>query len=294
MKKYFYLLLALTFAFTISKAQIPNAGFETWTNMGTYNNPDSWDCLNSMTSGMSVYTCQKGTPGNPGTSYIKLTSKTVTGMGVMPGIAVCGTLDQSTMQPLSGFAFNQRPASLTGKWQHMIFGNSQGFIDVQLTYWDAGLQMSMPVATAHQTLSGMAMSWATFTIPLTYVSNNTPDSCIIILSASGSNPANNDYLWVDNLSFTGTVAGIKTNDFSSTISVFPIPAVNDITVNLSSLKEKYVTLQISDMQGKLVTQLNKIEVSAKTSIDISALQKGNYMLTVIATEGTGTINFIKQ
>ncbi len=294
MKKYFYLLLALTFAFTISKAQIPNSGFETWTNMGTYNNPDSWDCLNSMTSGMSVYTCQKGTPGNPGTSYIKLTSKTVTGMGVMPGIAVCGTLDQSTMQPLSGFAFNQRPASLTGKWQHMIFGNSQGFIDVQLTYWDAGMQMNMPVATAHQTLSGMAMSWATFTIPLTYVSNNTPDSCIIILSASGSNPTNNDYLWVDNLSFTGTVAGIKTNDFSSTISVSPIPAVNDITVNLSSLNEKYVTLQISDMQGKLVTQLNKIEVSAKTSIDISALQKGNYMLTVIATEGKGTINFIKQ
>lgn len=194
MKNKISLSIFLSFAFLITKAQIPNSGFETWTSMGSYNNPDSWSCLNDMTASMSVFTCVKGTPGNPGTAYIKLTSKTVAGMGVMPGIAVSGTFDQSTLEPLSGFAFNERPANLTGKWQHMIFGNSQGYIDIQLTRWDGNMQMRFPVATAHFVLTGMAMGWSNFSIPLTYIDGNNPDSCIITLSASGNTPANNDYL----------------------------------------------------------------------------------------------------
>ena len=45
---------------------------------------------------MAVYTCVKGTPGNPGTSYLKLVSKTVTGFGVVPGVAVCGTINETS------------------------------------------------------------------------------------------------------------------------------------------------------------------------------------------------------
>lgn len=74
---------------TTAFAQIPNSGFENWTTMGSYSNPDNWDQLNAMTNPNSVYTCVKGTPGNPGSSYIKLTSKTVGTMGVMHGLAVC-------------------------------------------------------------------------------------------------------------------------------------------------------------------------------------------------------------
>ena len=45
---------------------------------------------------MAVYTCVKGTPGNPGTSYLKLVSKTVAGFGVVPGVAVCGTINETS------------------------------------------------------------------------------------------------------------------------------------------------------------------------------------------------------
>ena len=49
-------------------AQIPNNGFENWSSAGSYNNPDSWGNLNSVTSVLSVYTCVKGTPGAVGTA----------------------------------------------------------------------------------------------------------------------------------------------------------------------------------------------------------------------------------
>ena len=54
---------------TNSYAQtIPNNGFEDWTGMGAYKNPDSRTSLNDMTAHMSTYTCVKGTPGPVGTT----------------------------------------------------------------------------------------------------------------------------------------------------------------------------------------------------------------------------------
>jgi hypothetical protein len=181
MKKIITILTVLIAIAIRTAAQIPNNGFENWTSIGSYYNPDSWSCLNDMTASASIFTCERGTPGNPGSYYLMLTSKTITGMGIMPGIAVSGTFNQSTMQPLSGFPFSHRPANLTGSWQHMIFGSSQGYIDVQLTRWDTSMQMRMPVSSVHYVLTGMEMSWANFTIPLTYVDGKNPDSCIITL-----------------------------------------------------------------------------------------------------------------
>lgn len=95
------------------------------------------------------------------------------------------------------------PANFTGKWQHMIYGSSQGSIQVTLTRWDSGMGMRMPkLLQGNVTLSGMAITWANFTIPLTYTDGNNPGFCIIVMKASGSNPTNNDYLWVDNLAFS--------------------------------------------------------------------------------------------
>lgn len=296
MKKLLLIIFALTFAAAISKAQgpIPNGGFEDWTSMGTYNNPNSWSTLNDMTASASTFTAVKGTPGNPGTAYLKLTSKDVNGMGVMPGIAVSGTLDQSTMLPLSGFAYTDRPQNLTGKWQHMIMGSSQGFIDVQLTRWDGQMEMRMPVASAHLDLTGMAMSWANFTIPLTYVDGGYPDTCIIVLAASGMNPTNNDYLYVDGLAFSGTVTGISNVTDSKIISIFPNPANTTLSIDLSSFSNSKVSVQICDVQGRIVKMEIQVDASAKSNIDIAELPKGNYVLHVSSGKKTFTGQFTKE
>lgn len=289
MKKSILLFTALMFSVAISKAQtIPNASFESWTNMGTYSNPDGWDQLNVSTASMSKYTCEKGTPGSVGNAYLKLTSKTIGSMGVVPGICVSGKINQTTMKPESGFAYNNRPTSLTGKWQHMIYGNSQGFIQITFTRWDAGINKQIPVGSGMVTLSGMAMSWANFSIPISYIDNNNPDSCIIVMSASGNSPTDKDYLWLDNLTFSGTT-GINNLDKSIIeLSVFPNPTNEILNVNVALKTSQVAMIQLIDLRGKVVLT-NNLEMTngmSNQSISIKDFDKGTYLLKVVSDENS--------
>ncbi len=282
MKKIFLSFFAVGSFAAISIAQLPNPGFETWTSMGTYENPDGWATLNDYTTSASIYTATKGTPGSPGASYLKLTSQTV-GPSVVNGIAVSGVIDPVTQQAVSGFAFSQQPASFNGKWQHMIYGSSQGSINVSLTRWDAGTNSRVIVAMANKTLTGMAMSWTNFSIPFVYSDGQAPDSCIIVMKASGSNPTQNDYLWVDNLSFVGNVAGINEiiSPFAE-MSIYPNPADDHVVLNLNSLVEDKLNLDVYTLAGALMLS-QKIEViSGQNSIpiDLSELRSGNYLISV--------------
>jgi len=287
MKKLLFSIIA-SVALSNAQAQIPNFSFENWINLGSYENPDMWGTMNNTTATFSVYTATKASPGNPGNSYLKLTSKTVSAT-VVNGIAVSGQLDSITMQPVSGFSFTQRPANFTGKWQHMIYGTTQGSILVKLTRWDAGLNQRISVGTASTTLSGMAMSWANFSLPFTYTDGSNPDTCIIVLKASGSIPANNDYLWVDNLAFSGTVTGMISNaTVSEQLNVYPNPANADLMLDLKFNTPQATTIELSDINGKLLSSQNLgvLQGELKKTVDISTLKRGTYFIKVLTSEST--------
>lgn len=283
MKKSLFILVVATVISSTLLAQIPNNGFENWTTVGSYSNPDDWGTMNNTTASASVYTATKGTPGSTGASYLKLTSKTV-GPTVVNGIAVCGVLDPITMQPVSGIPYTGQPLSLTGKWQHMIFGSSQGSISVTLTKWNSVTNQRETVASGSQTLSGMAMSWANFTINLNYVMSTAPDSCIIVLKASGSNPTNNDYLWVDNLAFTGSVAGLnKQESFLQDLSVYPNPTKENINLVFNSEISQNIIIEVTNIEGKIVRskQLSLLKGKTEHTIDVLDLSKGTYLVKII-------------
>lgn len=277
--------IILLFSASTAFAQIPNAGFENWTSVSTYSVPDGWGTLNNT---YTVQTATKGTPGSPGASYLKLTSKTYSNT-VINGIAVSGVLDTITMQPKSGFAFNQQPANLTGKWQHMIYGSSQGSVQVKLTRWDGGAGSRVAVASGSVTLSGMAMSWANFTIPLSYSDSNAPDSCVIILKASGSNPTNNDYLWVDNLAFSGSVVGLTEMHSSfENLNVYPNPAKDVIHISFTGKANQYSKVEMFDVAGKKVLEndFGPLSGNVNKNINVSKLAKGIYTLKIVSENST--------
>ncbi|MBC7412482.1 MAG: T9SS type A sorting domain-containing protein [Bacteroidia bacterium] len=280
-------------------AQIPNNSFETWMSMGTYSDPMDWDQLNAMTSSAGVYTAIKGTGGatNAGTSYLKLTSKTVTGMGVMPGVALSGIIDMATFKPKSGFANTQRPVSLSGSWQHMANGNDAGFAAVYLTKWNATMMMRDTIAIGLQSLTGMVMSWTMFNINLTYTSSATPDSAVIILSASGTTPVAGSYLYVDNLSFVGSVTGLNTiSNYISSISAYPNPSTEKLTVTFNAIKNTTVQLHLMDLTGKLITEVNTDKSQGQHTAIISTkeLAKGAYLLKIIANDAVETKKIIVE
>lgn len=290
MKKTIKSIIVAMFIATTSFAQIPNAGFENWTTVGSYSNPDGWGTMNNTTATATVYTATKGTPGSPGASYLKLTSKTI-GAGVVNGIAVSGVLDSITMKPKSGFPFTMQPVSLTGKWQHMIYGSSQGSVKAVLTKWNVGLSKRDTIALASQTLAGMAMSWANFTINFTYFSSNAPDSCIIELRASGSAPTNNDYLWVDNLAFSGSVTGIENHEsFVTDMVVYPNPSSEVVNFKFNVKTAQQVKVDIVDINGKLIrsTSFGKIQGETIQTMNISGIAKGTYFVQINGEDATET------
>ncbi|MCX6271616.1 MAG: T9SS type A sorting domain-containing protein [Bacteroidetes bacterium] len=291
MKKKFTILLIINFIGIVSFAQIPNNSFENWTQVGTYMDPDGWGNLNVLTSPLSILTCTQGTPGNPGSYYLKLTSKTVVGTGIVPGIAVSGQIDPASFTASSGFSFNQRPEKLTGNWQYMAFSaNDQGYIAATLTKWNAAQGKTDTVAGLFYALPGMVMSWAAFNLPFNYVGFDYPDTCTIILAASGGHPANNSYLWVDNLVFSGAVAGIQSHtspDHLMTIS--SDPAESKVIVNIHLRKSQQAELSLYDVTGKIIkTQRSCSGPVSQFTFDTSRLPKGIYFLKLQAGSATET------
>ncbi|MBS1647907.1 MAG: T9SS type A sorting domain-containing protein [Bacteroidetes bacterium] len=285
MKKTILSTICGVFITVTASAQIPNGGFESWTLVGgAYQNPNNWDNLNAFTNAMGVYTCTMGTPGNPGHAYLKLTSKTVSGMGVVPGIATTGTINTTTLKVSGGFPFTQRPQSLMGNWQYMPFGsNDTSMVAVYLTQWNSTSNTRDTVAFAVQNLTGMVMSWAAFTINLTYKNGNNPDTAQIILASSKSTPSANSYLYIDNLSFAGSVSGIKTNNPSTVkVRIFPNPATDKVVLTAHESVFSDTKIELFDILGKQVKSYTHKNINQDYTIPVSDLEKGMYFIQVTA------------
>jgi hypothetical protein len=293
MKKQTFFTIALMFAAAISKAQsVPNGNFETWSNPNGYLVPNDWETLNDMTSSAGVYTATRG--GTSSDYYLKLTSQNVTGMGVMPGIAVSGMLDMNNLTALSGFPFAYRPVSFTGKWQFMgNSGNDSGYVKVFLTKWNSSMQMRDTIGYVSQDLNGMVMSWSNFNLPFTYNSTDVPDSCMIALNASGPNPEAGSYLYVDNLSFSGIVAGVENTEITGTFKIFPNPSNHEIQIDLSGLKATAQQFEITDLTGKIILT-KQYNGSLFQTISIGEMPAGNYFLKITTEKGIVTQKISKQ
>ncbi|MBL7773614.1 MAG: T9SS type A sorting domain-containing protein [Chitinophagaceae bacterium] len=290
-KKISLFVTALMFITLISKAQIPNPSFENWETMTGYSNPTGWGTMNNLTSLASVYTAEKATPGTAGSSYLKLTSKT-TPAGVANGIAVSGKLDSITQQPISGFPYNNRPTKLTGKWQHMIFGSSQGSISIQFTKWNTSMNMRDIIGTGSVTLSGMAMSWASFNIPITFSTADYPDSCIIVMKASGTTPTNNDYLWVDDLAFDAAPLAIHDVAIEN-ISIYPNPSSNNWSINGISKSNEVLSFDVINSVGEIVYHTSSSNKQVQLVIDNKNLAIGNYVLKITGNKVKQSIKLSK-
>jgi hypothetical protein len=277
-------------------AQIPNSSFETWTAHTGYDTPDSWGNTNSFTTAASIYTCEKGTTGAPsGAAYLKLTSKSIPIIGVIPGVAVTGSINISgTSYSVSGgFASSSRPATLTGSWQYMAAGADHGQIAIFLSKWNTAANKRDTVSFTNYSVPGlpsMAMTWATFSITLNYQSGATPDTAMILASSSTTTPVANSYLYLDNLAFAGNVpSGVVTvvNDQAAT-SLYPNPANGTTALYYYSLFSGDLNISISDVTGKIVKKItaNVVSGSNNITLDVAGLVKGTYLVNLSDGQGS--------
>lgn len=275
------LILSLILTSLVATAQIPNSDFENWTNAGAYYNPDSWDTFNDTTGLAGVYTCTRGNSGTSGNYYIQLTTSVIPIIGtVVPGIAVCGTIDPATLAPGTGFPFTGRPQFLTGDWKYVPTAGDQGFVAALLTRWNPVLMVKDTIAALISPLQGSQPSWTPMVLPFTYLSNQYPDTALIVLASSGASGATvsaNSYLHVDNLSFTGSVSEISTVP-AEKFYTYPNPVRDYAFINSNT--DKSCAVFVSDVSGKILQSSIVIPEDGLIKISLQSLPTGNYTLLV--------------
>ncbi len=201
---------AIIFAFNFSSMaqNIPNAGFETWTSTGfpAYQVPTGWGNLNGSTwlGGIGVLTCERasGADARTGSAAIKLTSKSVVGLGDAPGITVTGTINTSTQALEGGFVYNQRPNTLEGWYKYTPATGDFFTVEVLIWRWDSQTNQREIIAEGAYTQSTATSTFSRFLMPLTYSSSATPDSArIFMISTDSDNIKLGSSLIVDDLQF---------------------------------------------------------------------------------------------
>ncbi len=297
MKKIF-ILLFLSIIGNVAFAQIPNSSFETWDSSAStpgYSVPNGWDNLDSVTHATGIYTCTKGTGGctGGGSYYLALRTQTIPLLGVLPGVAATGkfVISGTTYSVKGGFPCTSRPQSLIGNWEYMAYGSDRGQIAILLTKWNTVLSKRDTVALTNQTLSGMVMLWAGFSINLNYLKGENPDSALIVFSSSGQTGAvANSYLNIDSLAFSGSVPNgvISVTEHTFTSSIFPNPAAGNANIRYYSPIGQNIQIYITDINGKIVKSIitESMQGTNLYSLNTLAFAQGIYFVKIINEQGT--------
>ena len=280
MNKRFQIILFFLILSPFTKSQVPNNGFEFWTITGSYQTPDNWDNLNPVTDSSGIYTCIKGSPGYSGAAHLSLISKAIPGKGIVPGIAVCGKIDTTTLKPKSGFSYTGRPQSLSYFIQFMPYDQTDSSsVKILLTKWDQAQLKRDTVAYGESYFNSMAHSWFSNSTYLNYFDGSNPDSAIIVISSSSSAPKEGSYIYIDDLQLNGIVIGIEENQLNSnSFSISPNPSSDFITIKFNDETVFPVDVIIYDCFGAIISKNSFL--SQSNILNISDWNKGIYTLQV--------------
>ena len=247
MKKIYCLLISITISYSSFSQALPNAGFENWTNQGSYDDPDNWNTLNSATSGFGVLTCLKATGPDvhSGAAAIKLITQLVIVQNAN-GLATTGTINIGQQTVEGGIPYTLRPDSITGWYKCDPQGNDFGFVDFLLH--DGG-NPEDTVGYAHfQTPNAAVNSFTYFSIPINYYNTNTPVMARCVMSSSaGVTSVLNSMMIIDDLALVFNSTGVREPLLGKSSVHF-----NSGNNKLKVFSTQYARISIIDLTGKQV------------------------------------------
>ncbi len=250
MRRLFYSLLLLGSGWA-AMAQIPNPDFENWQTAPGYEYPTGWGTVAQATNGIAV-TCEKSSDKYSGNFAARLFTRDL-GIARVPGLLFTGTLDLATSSVKGGFPYTQRPARLNGYYKYTAgTGDSCAVFGFLTRTRPTGARDTIAVFFWQ---GGSASAYTGFSIPLSYLSSETPDTGLIVISASKdpANPAPNSTLWIDALSFDGSSS---TAEAARLIPVLATPNPAREVLRISLAYDEPVRVWLMEPTGRQVaTQL---------------------------------------
>jgi hypothetical protein len=264
----------------LGNASVPNAGFENWVSKGPYEEPAEWYTYNRYYSETGMVVCEKTTDSKEGLYALKLISKYSAMAGVVfPGWALLST-DTAVVNIIWGFPCTQRPVYFKCDYKYDHRGADIGMIYIKFTKWDSSSKSRILVAENFKQLTTSVVDWTLCQLKISYKNSYTPDTCSICLVCSDETTAvDSTSLIVDNL---------RMNDFNSInpvekicdIQVYPSLANEKLTVISGSKDIKLSSMEILDLQGRIVKQLNNVVLKSGNALDIrlDGIQDGIFVL----------------
>lgn len=267
-------LIILYIAYTMSvNAQIPNSGFENWTNFGNYEDPTYWGSTNSYSTG-SFYAVTKSTdhyPESVGSYSVRLENNTA----MNPNYGARGGLFTGPPPPSPDFElppfWPYGNSSLTGYYKFAPQNGDTMLIRLQL------FRFGLSVFSGDISTTTPAPNWTSFNIPIP--SFLLADSGSIILAAYNADgftymPHGNSVLYVDNLNFDELITGVAEPETERLFSLYPNPASQSIVISHQSIVNGMCELNIYNATGQLV--YSAILCNNKQQVDLSNLSSGVY------------------
>lgn len=259
--------------FLMAQPTIPNNGFETWTDTIT---PGSWGTSNLSLGFFTFATVTQTTDKHSGSYAMKLTTINTGVIGLLPGIAVTGSFDLLSGTGITGgVPMTVKPESFSGWFKYNSVNGDSMAIVVVMTKWNGTSRDTIGFSgvMTNQT----ATSYTPFNEPIQYiVPTVVPDTFqIICISSAGYAPRENSTLYVDDLSFIGTL-GEKMPISMFMQKVYPNPS--DGIFNLTLADENRYTVKVYNMMGQKIYENDN--VINQHIIDIKGYPNGIYYIEV--------------
>lgn len=266
---------------TSAFAQIPNGGFESWVDQGSYMDPAGWLTYNDIENPSGpVITVEQGSPGAVGAFYALITTRAVPGATAIQGWC-----------SLNGFSFSSRPAELIGQWQYGIQPGDTGVVSIAMTKWNTTFGTRDPIAFGELKVTGDLTGWNPLSVPITYYSTEVPDSAYIQFEASidFADPVVGSFLKVDDLAFAGMV-GMQEQTAALELRIFPSPATDRLNVVAD---QRIAEVKVLDITGRTV--LSRVTDGREVVLEVGGLNTGRYLVQLRMKDGTSMVRpFLKE
>ena len=301
MKKLYTLFVLILFVSALQSQELPNSGFETWENFGTYDEPESWHTPNPFTSLIGAVTVTKSEESAAGQYSAKLENVLIE-LGPLkynvPGLV---TYADFVVDFASGdFNFSGglympfKVYSINGKYKYSPAENDTATVIIYSFSHPEEEEMDT-IGTGFGFLGG-ASDWTDFNVPMIPLNDRLPDTFNVLITSSNSIDTDSipvgSVLLIDDLSIETNVGIFSLPDRKIDVSVFPNPATDRLTFETAENSNNR-NLRIFDINGREVKNISFN--TQKLTVEINDLSEGHYSYLVQEKQDLiGTGSFIKK
>jgi len=261
--------------------ELPNANFQDWETIGTYQNPVFWstsnDPLLALASVIPVtrsneaysgdYSAKLETLGIPFSTY------KIPGLLTLAQISI--NYENATYSISGGMALQENVSRLTGMYKYDGSEGDSASVIIYNYRLDEGNMDTIGFGVG---LLPDASTWTPFYVDMVNLNNHLPDTFnVVIISSSGFEVSAGSVLFVDSLAIETNTGIIHLDADQIIVNAYPNPATDLISFKTNG-SEKDRIISIYDMVGNLIGTSNFSE--SYIEIPISELSSGLFTFRV--------------